>query len=164
MNGLMHRSKQHSITLSTRRTNDEDTSTPIALALCWLCDAQQLDELPDQHLSIELHVARATLLCCYNGLRYREIFLRHAMQRNVDLIMHPGIVALPQRPQLALGCLYVVPKMEPIALRLPIGVFCCRSFVRRIEKVEAPPSLSSLCVLVAESGPSSVVLRHHLRV
>jgi hypothetical protein len=64
MNGLMHRSKRHrhSITLSTRRANDEDTSTPIALALCRLCDAQQLDELPGQHFSIELHDARATLL------------------------------------------------------------------------------------------------------
>jgi hypothetical protein len=51
------------------------------------------------------------------------------------------------------GCyVYLVPIVEPIARRLSVGVFCCRPFDRRIEEMEAPPSLSSLCVLIAESG------------
>jgi hypothetical protein len=51
MNGLMHRSQRHrhTVTLSARRMDEEGTSTPIALAVCRLCAAQQLDELRDQH-------------------------------------------------------------------------------------------------------------------
>jgi transposase len=52
---------ERGIALSARRMDEEGTSTPIALAACRLCAAQQLDELRDQHLATELNDARAAL-------------------------------------------------------------------------------------------------------
>ena len=157
----MHRGQQHrhTITLSARRMDEEGTSTPIALAVCRLCAAQPLDDL--QGPAPLDRAERCEGCAAIMGGLLRQKILRD----ETDLVMQPRHYCAAQRPLIkSVAVIYSGSDGGTIAMRLPIGVFCCRSFVRGIEEVDAPPSLSSLCIIIAGPGPSSVVLRYQLRV
>ena len=67
--------------------DEEGTSTPIALAVCRLCAAQQLDELRDQHPLDRTE--RCDGCAAMMGGLLRQKILRD----ETDLVMHPDIIA-----------------------------------------------------------------------